>query len=131
VARFHLDNDVSDALGNGLLRRGHDILHTRHHGQARATDPQQLLTSVALNRILVTHNARDFLLIHHAWRLWPRAYDVSWPHHSGILAIPQPPRLAIERAGEDIDRIGQAGQSLADELYRWVGPGQWTRHPVD
>lgn len=127
MAAFYLDNDVSDDLVGLLRAKKHDVLHTRPFGQARATDDRQLLTAFRLGRILVTHNARDFILVHHAWLLWPPALGVGWPRHFGVLIVPQPPDLSTHQVAEAIDRFVRAQRPLADELYRLTVPGGWQR----
>lgn len=127
MAAFYLDNDISDDV-TGLLRsKRHDVLHTRRHGQSRATDDRQLLTAAELGRILVTHNARDFVLVHHARRLWPSTLGVAWPQHRGVLVVPQPADLPTRRLVEAIDRFVRSGRPLADELYRLTVHGGWQR----
>lgn len=127
MAAFYLDNDVSNEAVGLLETKGHEVLHTRRHGQARATDDQQLLTALRLNRILVTHNARDFILVHRAWRLWPSAFGADWPQHPGILIIPQPADLPTPQAAVALDRFVRSGRPLLDRLYRLTTAGAWQR----
>jgi len=127
LASFYLDNDVSSELTANLQARGHDVLHTRTSGRSRASDDEQLLTATQLRRILVTHNERDFLLVHHAWRRWPRALSVTWPPHPGILVIPQPPQFAVEHGAEQLDRLVRSGRTLTNELYRFRMISSWQR----
>lgn len=129
MAAFYLDNDISDGLIHLLQAQQHDVVHTRQIGQARATDDQQLLTATQLGRILVTHNARDFILVHHAWRLWPATFGTAWPQHPGILVIPQPPEFPVARAADEIGRLIQAHGRTADELHRFEIPTGWRRQP--
>jgi hypothetical protein len=126
VSAFYLDNDVSNEVIGLLETKGHDVLHTRRHGQARASDDQQLLTALRLNRILVTHNAKDFGLVHRAWRLWPGAFGAEWPQHPGILVVPQPADLSTPRVAAP-DRFVRSGRPLLDQLYRLTAAGVWQR----
>lgn len=127
MAAFYLDNDTSNEVVGLLETKGHAVLHTRWYGQARATDDQQVLTALRLNRILVTHNARDFILVHRAWRLWPSSFGVDWPRHPGILIIPQPADLPTPQAVEALDRFVRSGRPLLDQLYRLHVAGGWRR----
>ena len=124
---FYFDHGVSEQMAALLDRKGHDILSTQDRGQTRASDDQQLLTAYQLGRILVTHNAGDFRLVHYAWRLWPGALGLEWPPHPGILVIPQPPELSIERAAEELDKFVRSGRRIVNELYRLRVPGGWQR----
>lgn len=127
MASFYFDNDVADDLAELLRVRNHDVLTTREHGQSRATDDQQLLTATELGRILVSHNARDFILVHHAWRLWPRAFGVAWSQHPGIVVLPQPPTLSVDRAAIELDKFVRSGRRIGNALYHYRVTGGWRR----
>ena len=127
MATFDFDHGTPDYLASRLGAVGHEVLTTRRHGHTRAQDDEQLLTAFQLGRILVTHNERDFLLVHHAWRRWPIALGIEWPPHPGILVTPQPPQLVITRIAEEIDRLVRSGRSIANELYRLTSAGRWQR----
>ena len=127
MAVFYFDHGTADDVAAHLETEGHDVLTTLRHGRIRAPDDEQLLTAFQLGRILVTHNARDFVLVHHAWRLWPTALGIGWPAHPGILVIPQPPAITIARAADEIDKSVRSGRRIANELYHLAVPGGWRR----
>jgi len=127
MVRFYLDNDLANEYRFRIQDKGHDALLRRRYGQKRATDDQQLLTTAQPERILVTHNVKDFVLIHHAWRLWPAALGVPWPDHPGILVVPQSTERSIARTVDDLDRLVRSGRRLANEMYQLTVTGGWLR----
>jgi hypothetical protein len=58
--RFHLDENVNPAIGDGLRRRGADITTTQGVGLTSASDEKQLAYALAERRVIVTHDD-DFL----------------------------------------------------------------------
>lgn len=145
MANLYLDEDVPHGAPAELQRLGHSAVHGAHIHQGRyrgATDDVQLLEAVRQERVLVTSNARDFLLLHHAWTHWCRYWiEPSDPSvrltglrgptpHSGILIVPNgwaPGRLAAL-----IDDFFQTHppSEITGRLYRWIDapaprPGHW------
>jgi hypothetical protein len=128
VAAFYLDNDVSLELALLLRARGHDVTSTRDLGAFRAGDVDQLLTAVRNGWVLLTHNRRDFTLLHDAWRVWPRAFNLSLPAHRGILALdPAPPLVLAQEVFALVSRVSPP--LWADELLWWHRIG-WRRRVV-
>jgi predicted nuclease of predicted toxin-antitoxin system len=74
---FYLDENVSDRMGEALERRGHDVLITRNLRSVGVDDARQLANAARLGRLLVTHNRRDFVLLHRAWRRWSHDWEVG------------------------------------------------------
>ncbi len=103
---------------------GHAVTTTSDLGQARAKDAEQLLTAARHGWVLVTHNAAHYTVLHEAWRLWSRAWQVT-PFHAGILILPhgEPHILARE-----IGAFLASGLPLTSELYSWQRHGGWRRH---
>ncbi len=66
MADLYFDNDVSVHLAAILRSVGHTVTLTRDLRRTRAFDEQQLVTALELGTSLVTHNYRDFLLLHRA-----------------------------------------------------------------
>ena len=89
VADFYFDHGTSGDIAALLRSVAHDVLTTARHGQIRATDERQLLTAYQLGRILVTHNARDFVLAHHAWRLWPTSTAIGQNAGAAGHSVPE------------------------------------------
>ncbi|HLY66059.1 MAG TPA: DUF5615 family PIN-like protein [Chloroflexota bacterium] len=119
MASFYLDHDVYQTLPAILKPLGHDAVTSLQLGQATARDPRQLLTAARQDRVLVTHNRKDYELLHEAWALWPAPLD-----HAGILIIPQQ-RWTVTQTAENIDGFIQLGQPLVNQLYLWTPSQGW------
>jgi hypothetical protein len=63
--RFHLDENVSNAVAEGLRRRSIDVTTTADRNLIGASDEEQLAFAIAQGRILFTQDA-DFLRLHNA-----------------------------------------------------------------
>ncbi|MBI3693605.1 MAG: DUF5615 family PIN-like protein [Acidobacteria bacterium] len=61
--RFHLDEHIPSAVGQGLRRRGIDVTTTGEAGLAGIPDEQQLKFASREQRVMVTHDG-DFLRLH-------------------------------------------------------------------
>ncbi len=75
--KFHLDENITLAIGNGLRRRGIDVTTTPEEGIMGQSDEQQLAFSLSQERVIFTQDT-DFLRLHHA--------GLS---HAGIVYCPQ------------------------------------------
>lgn len=129
MARFFLDNDFPLGTGIELQRMGHDISSARSTNREHCHDEDQLLYAAAENRILVTHNRRDFVLLHDAWRRWSRAWDIS-EQHAGVLVLRQGNtyRQYAKHIAEYVDQLEQ----VANVLHLQESDGQWVAfaHPA-
>jgi hypothetical protein len=120
VAQFYLDQDVDLRLGALLARHGHPTQSTRDHFATRRSDDQQLLFAAQRGWTLITHNGKDFELLHYAWCRWAPALGMQpFPPHAGILVIPQKARQSTEDTVERILSLLAQGGSLANMLYWW------------
>ncbi|MFN6518050.1 MAG: DUF5615 family PIN-like protein [Nostoc sp. CreGUA01] len=61
--RFHLDENVSNAIAEGLRRRGIDVTTTPEAGLVSASDGEQLSFAESQNRVIFTHDD-DFVVLH-------------------------------------------------------------------
>ncbi|MBW4632391.1 MAG: DUF5615 family PIN-like protein [Iphinoe sp. HA4291-MV1] len=61
--RFHLDENVSNAIADGLRRRGIDVTTTPEQKLISASDEEQLEFSLAEDRVIFTQDT-DFLRLH-------------------------------------------------------------------
>ena len=75
--KFHLDENITLAIANGLRRRGIDITTTPEQGMIGQSDEQQLAFSLSQKRVIFTQDT-DFLRLHHAGF-----------SHAGIVYCPQ------------------------------------------
>ena len=119
MARFSVDADVSPDVVRGLRSYGHDGLSASDTGMRHADDEQQLIVAVLQSRLLVSHNSRDFLLLHRAWLRWPPSLQVSFPLHAGIAVIPQKSRLDHERAVAVLHDLITSSPILANSFVLW------------
>ena len=60
---FHLDEHISNAIADGLRRRGIDVTTTAQVGLSGFSDEDQLAFALSNDRVLVTRDA-DFLRLH-------------------------------------------------------------------
>jgi hypothetical protein len=126
VATSYTDHNVSPPLAELLRTRGHDVLTARDVDQEAAGDDEHLLFAAQTGRMLVTHNVADFLLLHHAWRRWPLAWNIQpLPEHAGILVLPQPPRAASVAAARAIEEFIIAGSPTTNALWQWQPHTGW------
>ena len=81
--KFHLDENVSNAIAEGLRRRGIDVTTTPEQNLMGATDKEQIAFAKAQQRVIFTQDD-DFLKLHQA--------NVS---HSGITYCHQGSRSSV------------------------------------
>lgn len=126
AGRFYLDNDVPLRLGDELRRAGHDAIHVRDLGTFRRSDADHLLAATRDGRIVVTHNRKDYLLLHDAWHRWTLAWTVL-DQHAGVLCLPhnlQPHALFVA-----IDVFLSSDFPIANEVYTYSPATSWIRQP--
>jgi hypothetical protein len=121
VAHIYLDHDLDRRVQPELQTLGHDVVHTRELRLERGDDATQLLTAARAQRVLVTHNERDYKLLQRAWILWPAPME-----HSGILVVPQQRWLPPEMASR-LDQFFRASALLTNELWWWTVAHGWLR----
>jgi predicted nuclease of predicted toxin-antitoxin system len=66
VASFYIDHDVNVRVAQHLHALGHAARTARDLQLERAQDDQQLLVAAQNGWTLVTHNRKDFILLHRA-----------------------------------------------------------------
>jgi len=136
VGSLLIDADVPGLLAHHLVSLGHDVLTARQAGLTGrvgtpgASDDEVLVTAVRQGRVLVSHNERDFLLLHRAWR----RLAVEWavqppPSHPGILVFRQVDPAQLVPMAVEIDRFlaqyaSSRYASLTDAIYAWR-VGRW------
>jgi len=129
MAALFTDENMALALELALRDLGHLMFSTYDEGRAGAPDPHQLLYAAERGWVLITHNRRDFRLLHDAWLLWSRSWGVR-PTHAGILVLEQVPGMPIEDLGRLVhDLVTDPKRSLATALYNWRPATGWVRFP--
>lgn len=79
--KLHLDEDLSPVLAEILRQRGIDTTSAHEAGTTQLSDDQQLRHASRADRILVTRNLREFVLLAADW-------IARGQTHSGIILIP-------------------------------------------
>jgi hypothetical protein len=107
-----LDEDVRLGLVSALSARGFDVVSVHVVGPRSADDAKVLDRAIELDRVLVTHNADDFKVVHAGFIRAGRA-------HPGIICIPQRGSLLRRtlRAAMMLDWI--ASQPYHSRLFVW------------
>ena len=84
MALLYLDEDVSVEVGPLLTGSGHDVIHAYDVNNKDVADTEHLLFAASSERLMVTHNRRDFEELHRMW-LALNSWNVMVRSHSGIL----------------------------------------------
>ncbi len=82
--RFYLDEDVDISLSQALKNRGVDIVTTQKAGNTGSSDQEQLLYAKEQQRVVISHNIRDFVLLH-------KNFLSNNRKHGGIIVSDQLP----------------------------------------
>lgn len=127
MGSLHLDNDVAAELQVLLQRNGHDVTAAEPAGLAYAGDEEQLLFAAQNHRILVTHNTKDFVLLHRAWLRWTRAWEIP-DQHSGILVIAQVKPRERSILAQAVMSLLSANSSRPNELWQWTFRRGWIQY---
>jgi hypothetical protein len=125
VTNLYLDNDVSLALASLLEAAGHTVVTARGLGLAAATDDTHFLSAVRNAHLLVTHNRRDFILLHDAWRSWPTAFGLVLPDHPGIFVLDHALPETLFRA-ITVLLAAMPPNALLNELFSWRRSTGWS-----
>ena len=80
--QLYLDEDVPIQIAKALRQRGVDMLTTHEAGMAESADEQQVAFAAEKHRAILTHNKRDFVVIH-------RTYLQEGKEHWGIIVADQ------------------------------------------
>lgn len=98
---------------------GHDVVRTLNTKLGTESDPQQLLTATDSNRTLVTHNTKDFVLLHIAWRRWTDRWGIDPGPHAGVVGIPQKTHFPVQEAARQIDALVSQVDSPLTGVWAW------------
>jgi hypothetical protein len=95
----------------------------RQLGLEGESDDVHLLRSGREGWTFITHDTRDFALLHGAWCRWAPAWGLApAPAHAGIILLPQiGPTALIGPVG----RLLAATPPLANHLYAWETTTGW------
>jgi hypothetical protein len=98
---LYADEDFAFPAVEELRVRGHDVLTAQEDGQTAMPDAVILARAFALGRVVLTHNRRHYVRLHHRGAA-----------HVGILA-----------ASQDSDHLALACR--IDEKLASLTPGRW------
>lgn len=129
MARFYLDHDVSLRLAIALRAAGHDSATAQEAGLSYASDDVHLLTAAQQGRVLLTHNRKDYVLLHDAWRGWPVAWGTLAPPHVGVLVLDHRPERELAAAVEVF--LTAVPGAPANLLYWWRHYDGWQHQLPD
>lgn len=124
MAAIYTDHNVARQVAEGLRRLDHDVVTARDLGREVADDDEHLLLAAERGWVLLTHNAKDFVLLHGAWRRWAGAWNVQ-ADHSGIIILPNWTPLELIAA---MDLFLQSRPVLRNALYEWR-THRWVQRP--
>lgn len=107
-----------------MLESGYDITSAREQMLEQARDPIQFLHAATHNRVLLTHNESDFVLLHEAWVLWSHTWKIA-PLHAGVIVLPQQEQWLPNRTVQEIESITSMTLPLENELWLWKPSMGW------
>lgn len=127
MARFYVDEDLSDELAVALRGRGHDAVHTREAGNKGEIDPKQFWTAVREDRVLLTANAGHFRMLHEAWLVWSGAAGGALPPHPGIVILPNKSMVTLVTLLEVVEEFARRGEpeAVRNRLLEWRRGTGW------
>jgi predicted nuclease of predicted toxin-antitoxin system len=102
---LYLDEDVAVQLARALQQRGIDVRTTQNAGMAQSSDEQQVAFAAEQRRAILTHNKRDFILIH-------QKYLEQGDKHSGIIVADQ------DKLGSLVRRVSKLWFSVSAEKMK-------------
>lgn len=130
MAAFYLDENVAVAIAPALRALGHMATTAEEERRLGASDSIQLLHAADRSWTLITHNRRDYRLLHDAWLLWTNAWNVD-RHHTGIIIIEQrPAQPASEIAALIHEFVRDLQTPIGNTLYDWRLAFGWARFPA-
>jgi hypothetical protein len=117
----YVDSDVSTHHAGILIAHGHSARTARDEDRESARDPEQLLLAAQRGWVLITHNKKDFRLLHDAWQDWSVAWRVA-RNHSGIFILEQVPVTVFAPA---VLALLDSGAQFTNRLYEWSRAHGW------
>lgn len=117
----YIDHDV--AFGVAILCRQHGLpaVSVRERHQSQLPDWEHLLTASRRGAFLISHNRKDYRLLHGAWLRWSREWGAP-TQHAGIL-IPQQglPRQTFDA----VLALLAEGTPLTNRMFEWRRGSGW------
>ena len=126
MADFYTDHNVAVRVAQELTTRRHTARTARDLNLEAAGDEEHLWTAAANSWILVTHNRKDFELLHAAWALWTQGWSITH-NHAGILCCPSTWPAAV--IAQELANFLVGGYNLPGMMYTWRQQGGWRQVP--
>jgi hypothetical protein len=124
IERHYLDEDVSYDLTGGLRDAGYDMDSVKDAGNFGLTDARQLLWAVEHGRTVITHNRKDFRLLHEALKLWAIRWGSPGAlRHHGVLVVPH---LPVPQLARLIDEFVRNRDNIDNRLFIWDRQRGWS-----
>lgn len=123
MAAFYLEDGMAHAIATEIQGIGHQAITADAAGRKGAPDEAHLWFATQRQWVLLTHNARDFRMLHRAWFLW----GVSQPH-VGILVLEQLPTGLAPQAAQAIQQLLQLQPVPAGQCWDWDQAHGWRRY---
>ena len=130
--RIALDEGVSHPLASLLRSHGYDADSAAELARLGLTDVQVLVQAALDGQTLVTHNRKDFRMLHEAWLTWRNRWTaevvqatgvpIALSGHAGILIVPQLPNHNLARI---VETFADANDSIPDSLFAWSSGKGW------
>lgn len=127
MAGFYLDHNIAHAVAPLLRREGYEVVVADKVGDARIADDNMLLKAAQLGLVLVTHNVKDFRMLHRAWRRWSSAWSTT-QQHPGILLVSQKAKFPAAVIAQQLHGFVRSPQFHANELFELRATGNWLAH---
>lgn len=131
MAEYLLDHDVSRRFATLLIAHGQVAKSARDERLERSDDGAILLFAAQRSQVLLTHNGRDFWLLHRSWHRWAGAWQVTpFPRHAGIIVLPQRTHLPPELLTPHVVELLGRQPDLTNRLYEWTVARGWVLDAV-
>lgn len=125
MAALYLDADIGPTLCRLLLDRSHDVLTAADVDMRLADDADHLAYATESDRVLVTHNGKDYFTLCKGWHAWRRRWGLTHLPHAGVISIPQHPYVPNLQSTDNIERL------LASSAPLWNGLWFYDRQVAD
>lgn len=121
---LYADEDVSRLLAEDLGAIGLSVTSVRLEHRLGRKDDEHLLFAHQRGFVVLTHNLRDYELLHDAWTHWGAAPGVALPAHPGILVLQRATRRTMVGV---VAEFLAAAPSLTGEAFSWSPVDGWAR----
>lgn len=120
---FYIDHNGPARLAALLSEQGFPTATARAEGLHKATDDHQLIHAAQTERVLITFNRKDFLLLHQAWCRWPQEWGLNpCPQHAGVFILDQ---QTAEEIVSHVEEILARQVTLTNQLHDWSKANGW------